>query len=121
MDEKEKVTSEYNAAYLQIISIEESWTKCKTLRRGGNLLKYKDELDVVYDILSEDMDKIKAETKDDYKKKINDVEKDCYKGLYTKNFYLFYLKLREIERLLRKVQELAGKGSKFKPTDDDYM
>jgi hypothetical protein len=114
---KDTPISKFNDAVYQIGRLNNSWIKCDTYSKSGKLTQYKWELDVIWRELSADArkhnnwDKIK-EIKDKINQKIAENQSDRHK------FY-HYLTLKE--ELLRWIQNLVGKGSKYGDEDEDMM
>jgi len=120
----EKVTSEYNEAIFQISRLHNIWLESKILREKGKLVLYKWKLDSASVELWNDANRLDEVIEDKEKKFITKLEKldeeiaEAEKSKIWKNFYL---KLIQKEKLLKEIQERAGKGARYKPADDDYM
>jgi DNA repair ATPase RecN len=118
--ETDKKISEFNEAVLQIQRLNEIWISCRKNRKTGNLAQWKWELDQAEDELYRDAERLDKENKNsDFIDQLNTINKkvdikieDLKRGKVKIDQY--YKDLREKERLLRKLQDQAGKGSKLK-------
>lgn len=124
--EEERLISEFNEAKFQIFRLHNIWLECKNLREKGKLILCMWKLDTGEIELWNDakrLDENNEKTKDyeKYIDKLKNINDKLYKNLKVKNFIRFYQNLINKERLLREIQEGAGKGAKFRPADDDYM
>ncbi len=108
----ERKLSEFNEASFQIQRLHNAWLDCRRLRESGNLEKWKWALDSVEIELSVDSIDNEGEL-EDVNKKLSGI-----KEIKLEDFYLF---LKEKEKLLRKIQDKAGKGGKYKDPDDDNL
>lgn len=116
-----KVTSEWNDAGLQIRRLNNIWIECKYNREKGKLIDYKWKLDSAAVELWNDAKRLDKEETNGYTTTLQELDKEIIKAELEKNLSLFYQKLLAKERILREVQELSGKGSKFKAADEDFM
>ncbi len=112
-------TSDFNQAKYEILRLDESWNKCKALIRAGNLMDWNYELDNIFGELSSDAEK-QDEDKDEiktYSHKIKELNKLAAEN-QNDNPKLYKI-LRMKERILRRLQDAAGKGSKRSSEDED--
>lgn len=123
-DSDEKLISEFNEAKFQIYRLHNLWVECKFLRERGKLIHLRWKLDsITIELwgdakrLDEDIDK----KEEKYISKLENLDINIIMALNEKNFSDLYSKLMEKEKLLKEIQEKAGKGSRWKPADDDYM
>ncbi len=118
-DEKREMTSDFNEAKLQILRLNNLWEKCATCARSGRLIDWNWELDNIYGELStdaekQDEDKKEKETYSHKIKKINGLI-----AKHQKDGNGLYLILRTKEKILKRLQDNAGKGSKRSSDDED--
>jgi len=110
MEEKIKPISEFNAAVLEIQYLNNIWLDCRRWREGGQLDKVKFGFDSAESALTNDINEKQEKELD----KINkEIEKSCQRKLY--------LALLRKERFLRKIQDKAGKGAKYRDPYEDEM
>lgn len=118
-NEQKNMISNFNDAKLQIFRLNNAWERYATSIRQGNLVKADWDLDEIYGELCideeyEDEDKKEPER---FATKIAAVN-----HLVAKNktdSARLYLTLKMKERLLRRLQDKAGKGAKRSSDDDD--
>ena len=121
-DTKRDLTSDFNEAKLQIFRLNNSWERFGTAIRSGRFLEGKGanwELDDIFGELStdaENMDEDKEE-KEKYSYKIKKVDELISKN--EDNNDAVYRILRTKERILRRLQDKSGKGSKRSSEDED--
>ncbi|GAG54187.1 unnamed protein product [marine sediment metagenome] len=122
LEAKRDLTSDFNEAKLQVFRLNNSWERFSTAIRSGKFMDDKGanwELDDIHGELSHD-----EELQDEHKLEI---EKYSYKinklnGLiaeYRDDDTKLYKILRMKERILRRLQDEAGKGSKRSSEDED--
>lgn len=126
MPEEEKLISEFNEAGFQISRLHNLYLKSQFLRERGRLIHCKWILDSIEvelwnDAKRLDGDKMKEEDKESYVSKIKKVDDELDKIIKEKEYVKLYLKLIEKEKLLKEIQDAAGKGARYKPADDDLM
>lgn len=124
LDTEEKLISEFNEAKWQIFRLNNLWNECRHLRERGDLIGVRWKLDSAAVELWNDairLDKDKKDDKEKYGRRITDLETEIEKAVKEKKHGILYQKLIEKEKILREIQEAAGKGAKLKSADDDYM
>ena len=107
-DDSKKLVSVYNEAQLQIMRLNNIWTKCHNYAQSGNLSAYKWQLDRAWIELSADAVKI---NKKHYFDAIDMINAAIAKSKNNQSLYNLLIK-KEI--FLKSLQEEAGKGSKRK-------
>jgi hypothetical protein len=118
-NEQKNLISTFNDAKLQIFRLNNAWERYATSIRSGNLIKADWDLDEVYGELYID-EEYEDEGKEEGKqfkskfKKINDLI-----AKHKNDTSKFYLVLKMKERLLRRLQDLSGKGAKRSSEDED--
>lgn len=121
----ERRISEFNEAVFQIQRLHAIWIECKLRRQRGDLPGWKTCLDSAAIELWGDAVKIDARDKneDGYQKKINALDKEMDYVIEQKDVSslrnLYKLEMIK-EKLLRQLQEDAGKGGKTKLEDDEW-
>ena len=119
---KSSESSIYNEAILQIQRLHEIWVSCRNNRKKGYYPRWKWELDQAEDELYFDAEKLDKDKKDNkFITSLKNINKEI--EIATKNLsqVQLYSKLREKERILRRVQQESGKGGKYKSTDEDDL
>ena len=122
LETKRDLTSDFNEAKLQVFRLNNSWERFSTAIRSGKFMEDKGanwELDDIYGELSHD-----EELQDELKEGI---DKYSYKIMklneliaeYRDDDTKLYKILRMKERILRRLQDEAGKGSKRSSEDED--
>ena len=107
--EETKLISEYNEAGNQILRLHNIWLDCRRYREAGSLGKYKwaldsAEIELTLDILDKQ------------------TELDTLNTKIVTNFGVkLYINLMKKEKLLRQIQDQAGKGGKYKDPNEDEM
>lgn len=114
-------TSLFKDAVGQIQRLNSVWIRVTHHRENGNLGQARWVLDSAYTELSYDVEKLKKENKGDFQKELNDLEKNISKAFRDKNRAEQYDLLVKKEVILRKVQELAGKGSKWTDEEEAFI
>ena len=105
-DDSKKLVSVYNEAQLQIMRLNNIWTKCHNYAQSGNLSAYKWQLDRAWIELSADAEK---KDKEYYFKAIDIINSVIAKS--KSNHSLYNLLIRK-EIFLKLLQEEVGKGGK---------
>lgn len=111
MEEGERI-SIINDAGLQIQRLHNIWNEVRHARETGNLEKAKDKLD------SAEVE-LHVDTKGD---KIKDINKNIalhYRKFTKDSRMKLYKLLINKEKLLREIQDGAGKGGKYRDEDED--
>jgi len=123
MAEKEKLISEFNEAKLQIFRLHNIWLECKHFRETGRLVHWKWKLDTATIELWNDAKRLDNESEEEgnYISSLKKLDKEIFEAEKQKNLAKLYQKLVEKEKLLREIQEEAGKGARYKPVDEDYI
>ena len=123
-EEKRAFTSEFNEAKFQILRLHNSWEKCKDYSHSGKLMQWNWELDNIFAELSTDAENEdngkesnRKESKQGYTDKIKKLNELVAEN--KKNSEKLYLILRMKERILKRLQDVSGKGSKRKADDED--
>ena len=122
LEEKKGLISDFNEAKLQVFRLNNSWERFSTDIRSGRFMGDKGanwELDDIHGELSHD-----EELQDESKPKI---EKYSYKidrlneliAKHRDDDMKLYKILRMKERILRRLQDESGKGSKRSSEDED--
>ena len=107
-DDSKKLVSVYNEAQLQIMRLNNIWTKCHNYAQTGNLDAYKWQLDRAWIELSADADKL---NKTFYFNAVDKINSFIAK---SKNDNSLYNLLIKKEIFLKGLQEGCGKGGKRK-------
>lgn len=125
---EEKYISEYNEAYLQIVRLHSIWENCGRLMKSGDLIGWKWELERAETELYVDARKLDKDKHTNYLKKLKKINRFIislemrFKMTYNpKILARLYLTLKKKELLLRIIQDDAGKGTKYKPFDEDII
>lgn len=122
LETKRDLTSDFNEAKLQVFRLNNSWERFSTAIRSGKFMDDKGanwELDDIHGELSHD-EELKDEGKEEtqkYSYKIKKLNELIAK--YRDDDVKLYKILRMKERILRRLQDEAGKGSKRSSEDDD--
>ncbi len=115
-EEQSSEISQYNEASLQILRLHEFWLKAEQYSNRGILIKWKFILDSIYRELSSDIDKMN-DSKEIIKRDI-EIRKKIAQA--NKSSILYHL-LDQRHRLLKEIQDKAGKGSKYiDPDNEDF-
>jgi len=120
---EERLISEFNEAKFQIFRLHNIWMECKLFRERGKLIAWRWKLDTAMIELWNDavrLDEHKEKEEDTYVFKLNKLNEDIIKVLAEKNLSEFYDILMKKEMMLRKIQEDAGKGAKFRPAEEEF-
>lgn len=107
-DDSKKLVSVYNEAQLQIMRLNNIWTKCHNYAQSGNLSSYKWQLDRAWIELSADAKQVDEKY---YFKAIDIINSTIAKSKTDQSLYNLLIK-KEI--FLKSLQEAAGKGGKRK-------
>ena len=118
MEEAQK-GSKFNDAVMQIMRLNACWQNCKHYRTSGNLNAWRWELDYAWSELSTDAIKKKGENihKNEYFILVNALNKLITTSKNNSGLLYKYLDLKE--KFLRKLQDEAGKGSKYEDSEED--
>jgi len=122
LEEKKDLISDFNEAKLQVLRLNNSWERFSTAIRSGKFIGEKGanwELDDIYGELSHDeelKDMDKEETQK-YSYKINKLNELIAE--YRDDEVRLYKIIRMKARILRRLQDVAGKGSKRSSEDED--
>lgn len=120
--EKSNLLSDFNEAKLQIFRLNNAWERYSTAIRSGNFVGPKGanwELDDIYGELIRDAE-IEDEhnkTEEQFMSKMDKVNNLIPK--YKHNQLVLYKIMRMKERILRRLQDMSGKGSKRSSEDED--
>jgi len=113
----EKLTSKYNEASFQIQRLHNIWLDARRHRENGSLQKYKWVLDSAEIELTTDIVKKGKEINPEHSKALKKVNEDIEKAKAR----ALYVALMEKEKLLRQIQDAAGKGGVYENPDEDEM
>jgi len=119
----ERTMSEINDAGLQILRLHDMWREARRHRESGQLIKWRWVLDSCAVELNNDALRIDDENKKKFAfiKAINNVDGEISKTVTRRDYFELYRLLLSKEKILRQVQEHAGKGSKLRSEEDDWM
>ena len=124
-ENKDDLTSDFNEAKNQIARLGNSWNQFSSAMLSGNFMGDKGAnwiLDNVFGELSTDAEKQDKDMDEEikkYKVKIKDINKLI--GEYRDDDVKLYKILRMKEKILRRLQDEAGKGARYSYSDDDMM
>jgi len=124
-ENKDDLTSDFNEAKNQIMRLGNSWNQFSSAMLSGNFMGDKGAnwvLDNVFGELSTDAEKQDADTKEEIEKyeiKIKKINKLI--GEYRDDEVKLYKILRMKEKILRRLQDVAGKGARYSYADEDMM
>ena len=121
MKDYENQISQFNDAVLEIQRLHNIWLAARMYREKGLLRDVIWILDSGEIELSDAIDRLKEKNNIDYKKQIDILNEKINKANLDKNNLELYKHLIEKERILRKVQQDSGKGTKWKDSDEDEM
>lgn len=116
METNEEKISVYNDAMGQINRLNGIWIKCNSLSNKGDFIRWNHQLDIAYRELHSDIIEFKLMDEDVNYRAIN---KAITK--HNKNRNKMYVLLASKETLLRRVQDLVGKGAKREEKYDSLM
>ena len=121
--EDTKIISEFNEAKFQILRLHDIWTTCHRCRVKGDYATWRWALDSAAIELSEDAEMLDSQQKgeESFVEKIKELDKKIKEAAKKLNKDELYDLLVEKEKLLKKIQNLAGKGAKYKSEDEDYF
>ena len=121
--EEDKKLSQYNEAGFQIQRLHNIWLDTRLAREKGNLKQVRWKLDSAEVELSEDIDEHDEGKKDEEKfsKKLEKINENIGTTSKEKEITNFYINLMKKEKLLRKIQNKAGKGAKYRDLWDEGM
>jgi len=124
VDYEDKLTSDYNEAAFQISRLQNIKLQCENARANGNLIRYKWKLQSFEIELCADIERLDDDEDDEkkrYSKKVEKINNQIATAENSKNIKKMFEFLMDKEKLLRLIQEAAGKGSRLRPQDDDLM
>ena len=122
---KDDLTSDFNEAKNQIMRLGNSWNQFSSSMLSGNFIGDKGAnwiLDNVFGELSTDAEKQDKDMSEEIKKyeiKIKEINELV--GKYRNDDVKLYKILRMKEKILRRLQDEAGKGARYSYADDDMM
>jgi len=119
MDE-ERLISEFNEAKFQVFRLHNIWMECKMFRESGKLMEWRWKLDTATIELYYDAEMLDEQKGTNYVQQLKDLDKEIENAIKQKNLEELYKKLKEKEILLRKIQNEAGKGGKYKPIEEEF-
>lgn len=127
----EKKISIFNATADTIEQLNTHLREATRLREGGDIIKYNHKLDSIHLILDSAMRKLGKQEKEDYEKKLKEIEATIITGM-RKNALMkkqdkssagiiltVYENMKQKEKILREIREEVGLGLSFKGTDED--
>jgi len=120
-DDRNFKTSLFKDAVGQIQRLNSVWIRVTHHRENGNLVQVRWVLDSAKNELSYDIEKLNKEKKGDFQKELDDLEKKISTAFRDKNRAEQYTLLMQKEVILRKVQELSGKGSKWTDEEEAFI
>jgi len=122
MPEEEKKISEFNESMLQIQRLHNHWLELSKFREQGDLGKAKFKLDSIEIELMNDVRDLTDENSN-YIEKLNDINEKIYNlnPKEIKSIIDLYKLLKEKEIILRQIQQLCGKGSRYRDFTEDEM
>jgi len=110
--------SNFNEAGHQINRLHNSWCRCRELRLQGDYNNWRWELDIIWSELNNDALNVEKNINiNEYFVKIRTYDKLILIALRNGNGKLLYSALDLKEKLLRRLQNISGKGSSYKTTD----
>lgn len=112
--EENKQISKYNDAFYSISRLHESYLRCKSHIRNGNLKGLRYELDIIWLELYSDV--LRNEDKKNIVKRNNDIMK---KISQSKNRSQLFFNLMGRYEFLREIQDSAGKGNVYVDKDEE--
>ena len=112
----EKQTSEFNSAITQLNRLNEGWMDCTKYRERGMFGEYKNKLITIEIELDYDINRLNNQD-NNYIEEFDKVNQLIEKHAIEKNRIKLHSQLIRKEKLLREVQEEAGKGMKFQDTE----
>lgn len=119
---EEQLISEFNEAKFQILRLHNLWTESKQYRTSGDLKNCRWVLDSAEVELEVDIEKLDENKDNNYREQLDKIEKNLEQSKKHLQVGKFYTCLIEKEKLLRKIQNEAGKGGRYKnPSDDEMM
>jgi hypothetical protein len=116
VDDEEKI-SEYNEAVFQIMRLHQSWMIFEARRDSGDLKGALYKLDGIEVELSEDIRRLKKDYQSILNKINTKISTALEKGEKEREIYNLII---EKAKFLKKVQNDAGKGAKYKPKEDAF-
>ncbi|UCD21007.1 MAG: hypothetical protein JSW08_00450 [archaeon] len=116
--EYERTTSEFNEAQLQIYRLHNIWLECRVARSIGDLVKYKWKLLDAEVELWNDAKRVDKQQKTTYVKKLNELNEEINPSKTEEDLKKIFNKLIDKEKVLRALQDAAGKGAKYTVQDE---
>lgn len=121
MSEEEKKISEFNESMLQIQRLHNHWLELSKFREQGDLGKAKFKLDSIEIELMNDVRDL-TDDDDNYIEKLKNINKELNDlKPEVKSILELYKLLKEKEIILRQIQQLCGKGSRYRDFSEDEM
>lgn len=119
MEEETNLTSRFNEAQFQIYRLNNSWIRCKAFRTKGEFEQWRWELDTIWSELSYDAKRTSQVpwSKNETHIKIKALDKMIDLASKKNNRLSLYKYLDNKEKVLRWLQDEAGKGGSY----DDGM
>lgn len=122
MEPDNRQISEFNEAIFQLKRVNHHFEKLASYRDNGYVERMMPVLDSLEIEFTFDAEKLSDETDVDYVGKLKEINDKIFEAMKNKKRDLFYLHMLEKEKLLRKIQQISGKGGKYKdPYDDDFL
>jgi hypothetical protein len=121
--EDETKTSEFNEAQLQILRLHNIWLASRNYRESGKMVEWKWALVSVEVELNNDAIRLDKQKKTAWVNNIEEVNKEIDAIDIAKtemDFRLLFKSLLKKEKLLKQLQEAAGKGTKLKFEEDKF-
>lgn len=118
--DKQEKTSYFKDSLGQIRRLDYGWVRATRWREQGDLEQWRWVLDTQELELTPDIERLKESGKD-YTKQIQDVKDKISKNMKDKNKAEVYKALMEFEKLLRMIQEVAGKGTKLVDVEEGFI
>ena len=124
-ESKDELVSDFNEAKNQIMRLGNLWNQFSSAMISGNFIEDKGAnwlLDNVFGELSTDaekQDKDKEDNDEKYETKIKKINELI--GTHRYDDVKLYIILRRKEKILRRLQDDAGKGARYSYADDDMM
>jgi hypothetical protein len=123
MEIEEQKISQYNQAIKEVDRLDEYWGAVSRCRKQGNLIGYKWALLDVELELIEDVERLDKNINDEskFELRFKKLDKEILYYEIKRNSVNLFLSLVEKEKLLRLLENRAGKGGKLKDIDEDEM
>jgi len=124
VENNDDMTSEFNEAQNQILRLGNQWNNFSEAILSGNFLGAKGAnwiLDNIFGELSPDAEKEDKNSKEEQKYSTKIKKIDELISNYKHNTIKLYKLLRFKEKILRRLQNDAGKGARYSYADGDLM